>query len=177
MTGPETPPADGRAPGRDLLAGLIHWSNRYLKGVVRLTFNVANRLTSGNLPSLVAAVVVVEQGGEVLMIRRRDGLGLGLPGGIVRWNEVAEATAVREAWEETGFDVALTGLIGIYSGPARDPRFSCVEIAYAGRVVGGAARSSVEGEVLWVPLDSPSGALAFDHGRVIADFLSRSPGG
>jgi ADP-ribose pyrophosphatase YjhB (NUDIX family) len=66
----------------------------------------------------VAATVVVEQGGRVLMVRRaiQPGMGLwSLPGGYVDRGEVVERAAAREVLEETGLQVNITGLIGIFS--------------------------------------------------------------
>ena len=71
----------------------------------------------------VAAVCLVERDGRVLMIRRGTDLGYGLwslPGGFVDRGEVVEAAAAREAWEETGLEVAVDQLIGLFSLPG-DP--------------------------------------------------------
>jgi ADP-ribose pyrophosphatase YjhB (NUDIX family) len=66
----------------------------------------------------VAATVVVEQDGKVLMVRRliQPGLGLwSLPGGYVDRGEIVEHAAAREVMEETGLIVDITGLIGLFS--------------------------------------------------------------
>jgi 8-oxo-dGTP diphosphatase len=66
----------------------------------------------------VAATVVVEQDGKVLMVRRlvQPGLGLwSLPGGYVDRGEVVELAAAREVMEETGLAVDIAGLVGLFS--------------------------------------------------------------
>ncbi len=66
----------------------------------------------------VAAVCVIAREGRVLMIRRATDLGYGLwslPGGFVDRGEVVESAAAREAWEETGLEVTVTGLLGLFS--------------------------------------------------------------
>ncbi len=66
----------------------------------------------------VAAVCVISRAGQVLMIRRGTDTGYGLwslPGGFVDRGEVVESAAVREAWEETGLEVAIDGLLGLFS--------------------------------------------------------------
>ena len=71
----------------------------------------------------VAAVCVVARSGKVLMIKRGTDLGYGLwslPGGFVDRGEVVESAAAREAWEETGLEVAVEGLLGLFSLPG-DP--------------------------------------------------------
>ncbi|WP_242900667.1 NUDIX hydrolase [Actinomadura terrae] len=69
--------------------------------------------------SLVPAVnVVVENDkGEILMIRRTDNDNWALPGGAIDLGESVTQAAIRETKEETGIDVEITGLVGIYSDP------------------------------------------------------------
>src|SRR5438128_150057 len=70
-------------------------------------------------PSLVAATVP-EQNGKVLLIRRAIEPRYGFwtyPAGFVEYGESAEDGAIRETLEETGFDVALGNLLGVYSRP------------------------------------------------------------
>ena len=64
----------------------------------------------------------------VLIERRNPPAGHALPGGFVDVGETVEAAAVREAREETGLEVTLTRLLGVYSDPARDPRGHTVSI-------------------------------------------------
>ncbi|SFN47961.1 ADP-ribose pyrophosphatase YjhB, NUDIX family [Actinomadura madurae] len=69
--------------------------------------------------SLVPSVnVVVENDkGEILMIRRTDNDNWALPGGAIDLGESVTQAAIRETKEETGIDVEITGLLGIYSDP------------------------------------------------------------
>lgn len=66
--------------------------------------------------SLDAAVVIIEEG-RVLLIQRADFKTWALPGGSVDADESAAQAAIREVREETGLDVTLTGLIGLYAMP------------------------------------------------------------
>ncbi len=87
----------------------------------------------------VAAGVVVEQEGKVLLIRRGMGLREGLwsiPAGFVEYDEDPATTAVRECREETGLDVELMGVLDVI--PDRElPGGASFLIVYRGRVVGG----------------------------------------
>jgi ADP-ribose pyrophosphatase YjhB (NUDIX family) len=84
-------------------------------------------------------------------LRRDCGLW-GLVGGRVEAGESVSAAAIRETQEETGFEVALTGLHGIYSQPKNrivtyddngDVRH-LVDIVFTGRIVGGRLACSPE---------------------------------
>ena len=59
-----------------------------------------------------------------------------LPAGFIEYGEYAADTAVREAEEETGLQVELTGLRGLYFG-TDDPRDISHLAVYDARVVGG----------------------------------------
>ncbi len=84
----------------------------------------------------VAAVCVIARDGEVLMIRRGTDSGYGLwslPGGFVDRGEVVESAAAREAWEETGLEVVVEDLLGLFSRPG-DP---VIVAAFTARETGG----------------------------------------
>ena len=84
----------------------------------------------------VAAVCVISRNGQVLMIRRATDLGYGLwslPGGFVDRGEVVEHAAAREAWEETGLEVTVDGLLGLFSLPG-DP---VIVVAFTAQETGG----------------------------------------
>ena len=68
------------------------------------------------MPS-VGVTVVVMQGEKVLLTRREDFAVWCLPGGAVDPQEAVEQAALREVREETGLDVALTGVVGVCSRP------------------------------------------------------------
>ncbi len=66
----------------------------------------------------VAAVTIISRNGRVLLVRRANQPGYGLwsvPGGYVDRGEVVEVAAAREVLEETGLEVEITGLVGVFS--------------------------------------------------------------
>ena len=69
--------------------------------------------------SLVPAVnvVVANDAGEILLIRRTDNGNWAVPGGAIDLGESVAQAAVRETLEESGIHCAITGIVGIYSDP------------------------------------------------------------
>jgi ADP-ribose pyrophosphatase YjhB (NUDIX family) len=62
-------------------------------------------------------VVVENDRGQLLLIRRSDNDNWALPGGAIDLGESMTQAAVREVAEETGIDCEVTGLVGIYTDP------------------------------------------------------------
>src|SRR5262249_6692115 len=88
-------------------------------------------------PRPTVDVVIETEGGIVLVRRKYPPLGWALPGGFVDGGETAAAAARREAKEETGLDVELTELLGVYSDPRRDPRgIFTISTVFIGRAQG-----------------------------------------
>ncbi len=80
--------------------------------------------------------------------------------------ETVENAAIREAKEETGLDVELKGLVGVFSDPNRDPRGHTVTICFTATGYGSLeASSDARDAALFDPEDLPP--LAFDHGKII----------
>lgn len=115
-------------------------------------------------PKLVAATVPMDDG-RVLLTRRAISPAKGkwtYPGGFVDFGERTVDAAVRETLEETGFQVRLTGLLGVYSY-ANSP----VIIVYRAVVTGGTLATCAENDVVeWVtPAEIPWADLAFPSTR------------
>ena len=67
---------------------------------------------------LVAAnVIIVNDLNEVLLQQRSDSFLWGLPGGLMEIEDSIEECAIREAKEELGIDIELTGFVGVFTNP------------------------------------------------------------
>lgn len=75
-----------------------------------------------------ASAIVTDEQGRVLLVKRRDNTLWALPGGGHDIGESIEQTAIREVKEETGLDVEVTGLVGIYTNPAHVVAFTDGEV-------------------------------------------------
>jgi ADP-ribose pyrophosphatase YjhB (NUDIX family) len=123
---------------------------RIAQGLAPIGFNTLNFLLAGNLPPLGSACVIVEDAGRFLLLNRPEGM-IVFPGGFMRWREYPAETALREVREETGLEVRLLDTIGTYAHKSsRLARLSTLTIAFAGEVVGGSLKSSIEGSPLWL---------------------------
>lgn len=68
----------------------------------------------------VGANAIVERDGKVLLVKLNYGPREGrwsLPGGLVENDETPEEAAMRETQEETGFTIALDGLLAAFMRP------------------------------------------------------------
>ena len=119
-------------------------------------------------------VIHVPGKGVVLIKRRNEPLGWALPGGFVDYGETVERAAVREALEETGLVVQLTGLLGVYSDPARDPRRHTLSVVYMAQPEDISALQAGDdaGEAAVFPLDALPRPVVFDHDRILEDYKS-----
>lgn len=79
--------------------------------------------------------VAVMREGTVLLTKREDYAIWCLPGGHWDEGESLAAAAVREVREETGYDVRLTRLVGIYGRPGWVDRYLIA--TFAAEIVGG----------------------------------------
>ncbi len=64
------------------------------------------------------AVVILDKEGRILLEKRTDNGMWGLPGGKIEPSESIREAALREIKEETGLDIEITKLIGVYSEPS-----------------------------------------------------------
>jgi ADP-ribose pyrophosphatase YjhB (NUDIX family) len=130
--------------------------------------------------SIVVAVTafIQDKDDRLLLIRRTDNDLYAIPGGALELGETLTQTVQREVMEETGIQVEVTGLIGVYSDPDHVIEFTDGEvrqefsICFRANPTGGEPRTSDESkEVLWVApaeLDNlnihPSIRLRIQHG-------------
>jgi ADP-ribose pyrophosphatase YjhB (NUDIX family) len=125
-------------------------------------------------PKLVAGAIAELDGGIVL-IQRSIEPGYGrwtFPGGFVERGEVAESGAARETLEETGLEIEVGAIVGLYTYEGEIPAVA----VFAARVLGGeptpldetmAVRSFPRGGLPWSEMAFPSTV------RALRDYLRR----
>lgn len=110
------------------------------------------------LNPVVGAGALVEKEGRVVLVRRGMGPKAGywsLPAGYVEADEMAEDAAVREMEEETGLEIEIDDLLGVYSF-GREPQTG-VLILYSAHPIGGELRAGDDAQEVQTfdPTDMP----------------------
>jgi 8-oxo-dGTP diphosphatase len=77
-------------------------------------------MTAAPNHAVAVAGVVVDDHGRVLVIQRRDNGRWEAPGGVLELDETFEGGVRREVVEETGVDVAVEHLTGVYKNMVRN---------------------------------------------------------
>ena len=117
-------------------------------------------------------IIIELEGGRIVLIRRKNPPpGWALPGGFVDYGESAEAAAVREAREETGLEVDLVEQFHTYSDPDRDPRQHTRSVVFIARAAGEPRGADDAVEARGFDAEKLPEPLAFDHRRIISDYL------
>ena len=131
------------------------------------------RISSPVTPLLTVDALIIHKGKIVLVKRRNPPFKdrFALPGGFVEIGETVEEAAVREAKEETGLDIEIIKLLGVYSDPSRDPRGHTVSVCFLAKGSGNLkAGSDAKDTGLFGLGEIPE--LAFDHNKIIKNAMS-----
>lgn len=122
----------------------------------------------------VDAVILGRERNTVVLIRRlnppfKDHYAL--PGGFVEVGERVVDALKREVREETGLEVEVERMIGIYDDPDRDPRGHVVTVAYLCREKGGELKPSTDAKEArkFTFEEVRRVKLAFDHEKILKD--------
>lgn len=109
-------------------------------------------------PLVGCDVFVLNANNEVLLIKRADNGFWALPGGCHDLNETPKECAERECREESGYEVEVTELLGVFSSnrykyvnyPWKDNQFC--HILFAAKIKNGSPKLSTETiEIGWFP--------------------------
>lgn len=120
----------------------------------------------------IAVNVAVVHEGKILLTKREDFETWILPSGGVEDGESLAQAAIRETKEETGFDVELTRLVGVYSRLGSwSPGYM---VLFAAKPIGGEPKCQ-EGETIaveWFAFDEIPEPLSAGHKRRIKDAIA-----
>jgi ADP-ribose pyrophosphatase YjhB (NUDIX family) len=123
------------------------------------------------MPGLAVNVAVIYEN-KILLTKREDFETWILPSGGIEDDESIAQAAIRETKEETGLDVELTRLVGVYS---RLGNMSPIHaVLFVARPIGGEIKCQ-EGETIaveWFPFDQIPGPLCAGHKKRIEDAIA-----
>ena len=127
------------------------------------------------MPGLAVNVAVIHEN-KILLTKREDFETWIMPSGGVEEDESIAQAAIRETKEETGLDVELTRLVGIYSRLGNF--FPGHMILFAAKPVGGEIKCQ-EGETIeveWFAFDEIPSLLSVGHKKRIEDAIAGKSG-
>jgi ADP-ribose pyrophosphatase YjhB (NUDIX family) len=108
-------------------------------------------------PKVGADAAIFNPQGEILLMDRVEGSGWCLPCGWVEPNEKPAQTAVRETREETGLEVTVRQLVGVFTRmpSAQNGPHSMIAVVHLCDVIGGELTLSPEGlDLRYWPIDA-----------------------
>ncbi len=126
-----------------------------------------------------AVSLIPDDKGRILLVKRCDCGKWGLPGGLMEFGETLEKAAVREAKEETGLDIAVDELCGVYSGfISRRTGNQPITASFTAHVIGGELFCDhVETDELgWFGADELPEIYSSQHIVMIEDYFSGARG-
>jgi 8-oxo-dGTP pyrophosphatase MutT (NUDIX family) len=114
------------------------------------------------------SIAIIHREGGILALERNDGLGVGLPGGIVHPWESAEQALRREVTEETGLTIVSAELLFTFDSSALYPARTSVFLA----TVHGSTHNSWEGTVRVFTIPELEQEIISSQ-RLVIDYLRR----
>lgn len=120
--------------------------------------------------------VVIIKDNQVLLIQRDKSPFenyRALPGGCILENETSMCAAKRILEQETSLRVPALNLIGIYDNPKRDPRGRYLSLAYGWVISSNKLTLNSKLNPEFYPINALPQDMAFDHGRIIEDMVSK----
>lgn len=122
--------------------------------------------------SVSVAAAIVDEGGQLLAVRRRDNGHWEPPGGVLELDETIQAGLVREVREETGLEVEPQALTGVY----KNMRRGIVALVFRCHIVGGALGPTREVErVSWLSPDEVRNLMDEAYATRLLDALRAGP--
>jgi ADP-ribose pyrophosphatase YjhB (NUDIX family) len=134
----------------------------------RISFSLYKRFPI--FGDLRASVGIIQRGERYLVIRRNDGRGFSLPGGLAIPWESEEKTLKREIAQETGLEITSCERLWQYGSAAEIP----CKITVFRVTATGCERGSWEGDPKWVTMPEMRAGMVASQLPIVVKLLSSS---
>jgi 8-oxo-dGTP diphosphatase len=124
---------------------------------------------------LVVALVFIRQQDAILLVKQNYGAKYwSLPGGIVEPGESLDQAAIREVREETGLEVRINRVVGLYSKPDEE----ALAITFDADVISGSLNQPTDeiAKCQFFPLDHLPGHVRSHFRQRVEDYRQNLPG-
>lgn len=122
--------------------------------------------------SVSVAGIVLRDDGRILAVQRRDNRQWEPPGGVLELNETFEDGVRREVREETGVDVEVERLTGVYKNMRRE----VVALVFRCRPLGTELPNTAEAaHVDWITVEDATRNMAAAYSVRVTDALADRP--
>jgi 8-oxo-dGTP pyrophosphatase MutT (NUDIX family) len=152
--------------------GTLNFLSNQLEGLEKLAWKVRSELGLGPVSMMsagdtkaVARALVFNEMGLVLVVKRADEPYVMIPGGHLTDGETPEMAAIRETWEETGFDVKLTAHVIDVNDSKGNRRYFHATLV-AGCETRWDGDGGVDVEVRWLPVEQALTELTSDYDKM-----------
>jgi O-acetyl-ADP-ribose deacetylase (regulator of RNase III)/ADP-ribose pyrophosphatase YjhB (NUDIX family) len=145
------------------------------KGVITYLEYITHKLEQGPFTTVDAIIEV--NNGIVIIKRSNPPFGWALPGGFVDYGESLEDAVRREMKEETGLELTELKQFHTYSQTNRDPRFHTIATVFIAKAKGKPKAGDDAGDLKIMKLSElDKFSFAFDHKKIIQDYIKTIPG-
>lgn len=126
-------------------------------------------------PIIAADALIINKKKQILLTRRnikpfKDFWVL--PGGHIKYGEQVEPAVIREVSEETGYQIKIKKIHGVYSAPNRDPRYHIIAIVFIAEIIGGEPEANREvTDINFFSRTKLPKKIGFDHRKIINDYI------
>lgn len=110
------------------------------------------------------ALILDDTSSKILMVKNKGNASWSLPGGAVEKEETLDQAAIREAKEETGFDVRVHGIIAINECIFEKKQEHAIFFTFRAEVIGGILeliRPHEISEIAWMDVDKANELMPY----------------
>ncbi|PWV94458.1 8-oxo-dGTP diphosphatase [Paenibacillus cellulosilyticus] len=117
--------------------------------------------------NVVYSLITDQSKTKILMVKNKDNDRWSLPGGAVEEDESLEAAAIREANEETGFDIKVFGIVAVNEAILEKYEEHALFITFRAEIIGGnqeLVRPEEISDIQWIDIHKADQLMPYYKG-------------